>query len=98
MIFFFPLLFLVSMRWQIFKRGCLVKLSIFWKKRNNQRKGAPWTRLLIARGMIILRTLFIGLKGISDTQCGFKIFKHEVTNKLFTKVKNIHGGFKKVTG
>jgi len=66
--------------------------------RKNQRKGAPWTRLLMARGMIILRTLFIGLKGISDTQCGFKIFKHEVTNKLFTKVKNIHGGFKKVTG
>lgn len=30
---------------------------------------------------------FIGIKGLSDTQCGFKIFKREVAHEIFENVK-----------
>ncbi|MDO8659328.1 MAG: glycosyltransferase [Candidatus Parcubacteria bacterium] len=66
--------------------------------RKNQRKGAPFTRLIMARGMILLRTVIVGIHGISDTQCGFKMFKKDVAKKIFEKINNLHHGFRKVTG
>lgn len=66
--------------------------------RSSQRKGAPLTRLIMARGMIILRSFLVGIKGISDTQCGFKMFKNNVAQKLFTKINKLHDGFKTVSG
>lgn len=66
--------------------------------RKSTRKGAPLTRILMARGMIILRSFLIGIKGISDTQCGFKMFKHDVAKKIFTKLNDFHSGFQKVSG
>jgi glycosyltransferase involved in cell wall biosynthesis len=66
--------------------------------RNSQRKGAPWTRLLMAKGMMVLRTLLVGLGGIQDTQCGFKLFKSDVAKKLFSRLNDLHHGFKKISG
>lgn len=66
--------------------------------RSGERKGAPWTRLIMAKGMIALRTAIVGISGISDTQCGFKAFKHGTAKKLFTKLDKISKGFKKVSG
>lgn len=66
--------------------------------RSSKRKGAPWTRLLMARGMIILRAIIVGIQGISDTQCGFKMFRHNVAKKLFSKINTLHHGFQKVSG
>jgi hypothetical protein len=66
--------------------------------RGSKRQGDPWTRLLMARGMIVLRSLIVGIRGISDTQCGFKLFKKEVSDGLFTKLKNFHHGYKKISG
>jgi len=66
--------------------------------RNSQRKGAPWTRALMGKGMILLRTVIVGLRGITDTQCGFKLFKHEVAQKLFSRLSNLHHGYKKISG
>jgi dolichyl-phosphate beta-glucosyltransferase len=66
--------------------------------RSSQRKGAPWTRLLMAKGMIILRTLLVGLSGIQDTQCGFKLFKSSAAKKLFSRLSSLHHGFKKISG
>ncbi len=66
--------------------------------RSSKRKNAPLTRLVMARGMMILRTLIVGVNGISDTQCGFKAFKNDVANKLFKKVNEINGGFKEISG
>lgn len=66
--------------------------------RSSKRKGAPWTRLLMARGMIILRAIIVGIQGISDTQCGFKMFHNNVARKLFTKINTLHHGFQKVSG
>lgn len=66
--------------------------------RNSKRKGAPWTRILMARGMMMLRRFLVGVKGISDTQCGFKMFKSETADTLFSKVHDLHQGFQKVAG
>lgn len=66
--------------------------------RKSQRRGSPWTRKLMAKGMVILRILLVGIHGISDTQCGFKIFKHEVAQKIFKKINVLHNNFKEVSG
>lgn len=64
--------------------------------RAGRRKGSPLIRLFISKANIFLRRLLVGLPGISDTQCGFKIFKKEPAKKLFTKVNEIHKGFKAI--
>lgn len=66
--------------------------------RNNQRKNAPWTRQIMANGMIILRKIVIGLYDIKDTQCGFKMFKGSVADVLFGKLSKVHNGFSKIKG
>ncbi len=74
------------------------KYDIVIGSRNSTRKGAPWTRLLMAKGMMVLRTAIVGIGGISDTQCGFKLFRKDVSDTLFTKLKNFHHGYKKISG
>ena len=64
--------------------------------RGTVRNGAPWTRALMGTGMIFLRSMIVGLPGIKDTQCGFKIFRQEASQKIFSKVDGIHSGFHKV--
>lgn len=66
--------------------------------RKSQRRGAPWTRIFMAKGMIFLRTLLVGIHGISDTQCGFKMFKKEAAQKLFKKINKLHNNFERVSG
>lgn len=66
--------------------------------RNSQRRGAPWTRLVMAKGMVILRTIIVGIGGISDTQCGFKAFRRDVARKLFEKINKINKGFSEISG
>jgi dolichyl-phosphate beta-glucosyltransferase len=66
--------------------------------RKSQRKGAPWTRALMGKGMIMLRTLIVGLKDIEDTQCGFKLFKNSVSRDLFSKLQKFHHGYKQISG
>lgn len=55
--------------------------------RSGRREGAPVMRLIMARGFMTLRTVFLGLKGITDTQCGFKAFKKDVARDIFGKLK-----------
>lgn len=66
--------------------------------RSSKRQGAPWTRILMARGMITLRKLLIGISDISDTQCGFKMFRDDVAKKLFNAISNFHNGFSQISG
>ena len=65
--------------------------------RSGRRKGSPWTRQLMSRSWMMLRNLVIGL-GITDTQCGFKMFRHEAAVKLFKKIDALHHGFRLVGG
>lgn len=65
--------------------------------RREKREGAPFTRRIMARGFMMLRTIVLGLKGIRDTQCGFKAFKREVAHDIFGKLK-LYGEKKPVSG
>lgn len=74
------------------------KYDIVIGSRNSTRKGAPWTRQLMANGMIALRTIIVGINGIKDTQCGFKLFKNRVAKDLFSKLQKFHHGYKNISG
>lgn len=66
--------------------------------RSGNRKGAPFTRKVMAKGMMVLRTTIVGLGEIGDTQCGFKLFSNEAGHKIFARIKQIHNGFKTIHG
>lgn len=66
--------------------------------RNSNRKGAPYTRKIMAKGMMVLRSAIVGLPEIKDTQCGFKLFTKKAAKDVFTKVKESHNGFKSIHG
>ncbi len=66
--------------------------------RATRREGSPLIRQFISRAQVILRKVIVGLPELSDTQCGFKMFRGEIAETLFTKVKNIHHGFKTISG
>lgn len=55
--------------------------------RSGRREGAPLTRIAMARGFMLLRSMFLGLHGITDTQCGFKAFRQDVARNIFGKLK-----------
>lgn len=64
--------------------------------RNNTRRGAPLSRKIMAKGMIMLRTFLVGLPEIKDTQCGFKLFSKKASKEIFSKFETIHGNFKRI--
>ena len=66
--------------------------------RSTQRKGAPFTRILMSRGMMFLRDIIVGIRGITDTQCGFKAFKYDVARNLFARIDRLHKGFHSISG
>lgn len=66
-----------------FERGFDVVIG----SRSSQRQGAPFTRRVMARGFMILRGLILGLRGIVDTQCGFKAFRKQVARDIFGRLK-----------
>ncbi len=65
--------------------------------RNARREGAPLTRVLMARGFMVIRSLVLGLEGITDTQCGFKAFKRVAVESIFSRLK-LYGESREVTG
>lgn len=65
--------------------------------RKGAREGAPLFRRIMARGFMILRTLFLGLKGIEDTQCGFKAFRNTVAKDIFGRLQ-LYGHAQSVSG
>jgi dolichyl-phosphate beta-glucosyltransferase len=65
--------------------------------RNYKREGAPFLRLFMARGFMFLRAALLGLKGIVDTQCGFKAFRKDAAKSIFNSLK-LYEGQHKVSG
>ncbi len=55
--------------------------------RKEKREGAPFLRMMMARGFMMLRSVLLGLNGIEDTQCGFKAFRRQVVESLVSKLK-----------
>jgi glycosyltransferase involved in cell wall biosynthesis len=76
-----------------FEKGFAIVIG----SRNQERKGSPWTRLIMSRTWMILRNSVIGLN-ITDTQCGFKMFRHDAAQKIFGVVNKLHNGFGTVKG
>ncbi len=66
-----------------FSRGFDVVIG----SRSGRREGAPLTRVAMARGFMFLRSILLGLHGITDTQCGFKAFRQDVARNIFKKLK-----------
>lgn len=54
--------------------------------RKGGRSGAPFLRRLMGPGFIFMRNLILGLKGIEDTQCGFKLFKRTTAKEIFNRL------------
>lgn len=54
--------------------------------RSANREGAPLLRKTMALGFMISRNIIIGLRGITDTQCGFKIFDRRVALEIIDKL------------
>jgi dolichyl-phosphate beta-glucosyltransferase len=50
----------------------------------------PWYRRVGATGFRIFMRSMTGLRAISDTQCGFKFFQHDVAKQLF-RLQKIDG-------
>lgn len=65
--------------------------------RNARREGAPFLRLIMARGFMMLRSILLGLGGIRDTQCGFKAFKKRSARNIFQRLK-LYGERHQVSG
>lgn len=62
--------------------------------RSGHREGAPFTRKVMALGMIFIRNYVIGLKGIHDTQCGFKLFDTIAAQDIISKLRVFKKGKK----
>ena len=66
--------------------------------RNTERKGSPLSRQIISRGLIVLRKTIVGLHDLTDTNCGFKAFRHDVAKKVFQRIYDMHNGYKTISG
>lgn len=55
--------------------------------RNRRREGAPFSRVVMARGFMMLRSMMLGLRGITDTQCGFKAFRRHAATAIFSRLE-----------
>lgn len=64
--------------------------------RSGKRKGAPFFRLAMARGFMIVRNAILNL-GIEDTQCGFKAFTREAVKNIFPRLR-IYAAKKEISG
>jgi len=49
------------------------------------RVSQPWYRRIGSKGFAMLMRPLVGLRGIVDTQCGFKFFRAEVAQNLFSR-------------
>lgn len=65
--------------------------------RSSERKGAPLTRKIMALGGIIIRDILLDLKGIKDTQCGFKLFSRKAALDIIKRLR-VSQGLKKIHG
>ncbi len=77
-----------------FKKGYDIVIG----SRAGTRKGAPLTRKVMAKGMMMLRSMLVGFPEIQDTQCGFKVFTQDASRVVFTRVNAVHNGFKNIKG
>lgn len=65
------------------QNGCEIIIG----SRGAERKGGPLLRQIMAKGFILVRNILIGLRGIRDTQCGFKLFEKQAALTIINNLK-----------
>ncbi|MFZ5918327.1 MAG: glycosyltransferase [Chloroflexota bacterium] len=65
-----------------FDKGCDVVIG----SRGTVRRNAPWWRRAMSRSQVVLRSVLLGLRGITDTQCGFKAFRGTVIEPILSRL------------
>ncbi len=68
------------------------KTPIVIGSRSTTRRGAPLIRKVMAAGFILIRNVLLGLHGIKDTQCGFKMFRTETARTVIRSLRVFKGG------
>lgn len=53
--------------------------------RKSKREGAPFLRKVLSFGAQVVRFLFFNFKGITDSQCGFKLFEKKAALSIINK-------------
>jgi len=59
--------------------------NVVFGSRGKARQNFPWYRQLMSWGFRVIRQLFL-LRGVSDTQCGFKSFETKLAKKIFPRL------------
>ena len=54
--------------------------------RGTVRRNAPWWRKIMSHSQIILRSLVLGFRGITDTQCGFKALRRQAVEPILSRL------------
>ena len=62
--------------------------------RSSKRQGAPFLRKVMAFAAILVQNIIIGLQGIKDTQCGFKLFETKTALRIINKLKVFHNNLR----
>lgn len=62
--------------------------DVVFGSRGRARANFPWYRQVMSAGFRVFRQIFL-LRGISDTQCGFKSFRREIALSIFPKLEVI---------
>lgn len=59
--------------------------DVVFGSRGKMRQNFPWYRQLTSWGFRVFRSLFL-LRGVVDTQCGFKAYRSELLKNIFPKL------------
>ena len=70
-----------------FAEGFAIAIGSRALVRSQIERSQPWYRRIGGKGFGVFMRAATGLRGISDTQCGFKFFRHDVAKRLFTLQK-----------
>jgi dolichyl-phosphate beta-glucosyltransferase len=67
--------------------GCPIVIGSRALENSRIERAQPWYRRLGAKGFAVFMRNTTGLREISDTQCGFKFFQHDVAKRIFSLQK-----------
>lgn len=67
----------------VLETGCPVVIGSRGLERSLIERAQPWYRRVGSMGFAFFMQNMTGLRSVSDTQCGFKFFQHEVAKRIF---------------
>jgi dolichyl-phosphate beta-glucosyltransferase len=67
--------------------GCPVVIGSRALAKSEIERVQPWFRRVGGKGFHVVMRMVTGLRNVSDTQCGFKFFQHDVAKRIFAMQK-----------